>query len=242
MKRALIVMAKEPIPGQTKTRLSPPLKQADAAELYHCFVLDTLDLMTRVGGVEPIIAYSPRTAESFFRGIAPPGFSLLPQVGSNLGQRLDHVLTRCLQDGYGQAVVMNSDGPTLPVRHLRRAFQDLDDPEVDVVIGPSDDGGYYLLGLKRPCPELFEVAMSTPRVLQDTLELARRLGLRARSLDTWYDVDNQVDLDRLASELSQSERPVASMTRRFLCRLAASARSGSEDSRPCRRDRLLNEP
>jgi rSAM/selenodomain-associated transferase 1 len=155
-----MVMAREPVAGRTKTRLSPPLSGQEAADLYRCFLRDTLAVMQRVESAQPIIAYLPDGAEEFFRHFAPPGFDFFPQAGADLGERLDNALTYCLENGYRQAVAMDSDSPTLPVAYLRRAFQELDDPDVDVVLGPCDDGGYYLIGLKSPCPPLFrEIAM-----------------------------------------------------------------------------------
>lgn len=215
-KRALIVVAKRPQAGQTKTRLCPPLSLQEAAELYACFMADTLALMRRVDSVEPIIAYAPRSAEAYFRELVTPDFQLLPQVGKSLGQRLNQVLNRCLSMGYHQVAVMNSDSPTIPPGYLRQAFTLLDRESVDVVLGPTDDGGYYLIGLKRPCPMLFDVTMSTPTVLQETLDLARAEGLRAECLQVWYDVDTVHDLQRLEAELAGLPEHVAAATRRFL--------------------------
>ena len=214
---ALIVVAKEPVAGKTKTRLSPSLRSQEATELYGCFLLDTLELVHRVEGVQPIIAYLPRSAEPFFRAIAPPGFDLVPQEGADLGERLDNVLRQCLQSGYRQAVVIGSDSPTLPLIHLAQAFRELEDPEVDVVLGPSDDGGYYLIGLKSPCSPLFRgIVMSTSTVATETLERARGEGLRVACLPRWYDVDRPEDLARLIEELrSQPDHP-ARHTRAFL--------------------------
>jgi rSAM/selenodomain-associated transferase 1 len=216
MKRALIVVAKEPSPGTTKTRLVPPLTPEEAAELYRCLLSDTLELMGRVDGAQPVLAYTPAQAEPFFRGFVPHGFQLIAQRGPTLGQRLDNVLRAHLEQGYVQAVVMDSDSPTLPPAYLQQAFQQLDQPEVDVVLGPTEDGGYYLIGLKRPCSALFEVAMSTPTVLQETLELARRQGLRVACLPAWYDVDNAEDLQRLRRELAAQPNDIAPSTRRLL--------------------------
>jgi rSAM/selenodomain-associated transferase 1 len=222
VKRALIVVAKQPIPGQTKTRLSPPLDPDQAAELYRCLLLDTLDLMKRVDGIQPVVAYAPPTAEGYFRRITANEFVLVPQVGKTLGQRLDNVLARCLQMGYEQVAVMNSDGPTLPVGHLQQAFELLDKPNIDVVLGPSDDGGYYLIGVKRPCPALFEVVMSTSTVLEETLARAHEQDLCAECLPPWYDVDTPQDLQRLTDELLSLPRHVAVMTRDMLVRLMES--------------------
>ena len=102
---------------QTKTRLSPPLSGEQAAALYHRFLLDTLELMRQVEIAQPILAYTPDEAEPFFRSLAPDGFEFVPQVGPDLGERLHNVLSHCLQNGYHQAVVMDSDSPTLPVEH-----------------------------------------------------------------------------------------------------------------------------
>jgi rSAM/selenodomain-associated transferase 1 len=210
-------MAKEPQAGKTKTRLSPPLSGQEAAELYRCLLLDTLELMHRVKSAQHVIAYSPYGAESFFQRLAPPGFDFTPQVGADLGALLDNVTTHYLQNGYRQVVVVDSDSPTLPEAYLNRAFRELDDPSVDVVLGPADDGGYYLVGLKVPCPALFlDVSMSTATVIEETLERAREQGLQVAFLAPWYDVDTCEDLDRLIEELATSSGPMASHTRTFL--------------------------
>jgi rSAM/selenodomain-associated transferase 1 len=215
--RALIVVAKEPQAGSTKTRLCPPLSGPEAAELYRCFLLDTLELMRRVASAQPIIAYLPLEAEPFFRSLAPAGFDLVPQVGPDLGERLDHVLTQCLQSGYRQAVVMDSDSPTLPLAYLERAFRHLDDPTVDVVLGPCRDGGYYLIGLKAPCSALFRgIAMSTSTVAAETIERAQGQGLRVASLSPWRDVDTYGDLERFVEELTALPDHQARHTRALL--------------------------
>jgi rSAM/selenodomain-associated transferase 1 len=212
-----MVVAKEPSVGRTKTRLSPPLRSQQATDLYRCLLLDTLELMRRVKGVQPIVAYLPPEAGPFFRRFVPPGFDFVPQVGADLGERLDNVLTYCLQGGYHQAVVMDSDSPTLPVAYLRQAFRELGDPNVDVVLGPCDDGGYYLIGLKSPCSALFRgIVMSTSTVVTETLARAQEQGLRAARLPRWYDVDTYEDLERLTEELLSQPDHLAQHTRTFL--------------------------
>ena len=216
MNRALIVVAKEPQAGKTKTRLSPPLSGRQAAELYRCFLLDTLELMLRVGIAQPILAYTPDEAEPFFRDLLA-GFEFTPQVGADLGERLDHALTHCLEDGYSQALVMDSDSPTLPLDILEQAFRELEDPDVDVVLGPCEDGGYYLIGIKAPCPALFQgIAWSTSTVTVETLQRAEEQGLRVVRLPEWYDVDVYEDLQRLAKELRALPDDLAQHTRAFL--------------------------
>ncbi len=214
-RRALIVMAKAPEPGVTKTRLVPRLTPDAAAELYECFLLDALDLARSLPGVTPFVAVSPLDGGPYFRRLAPDVARVL-QVGATLGERLDHVLTECLASGYDHVAAMGSDVPTLPRSHLADAFDRLADDGTDVVIGPSDDGGYHFIGWKRPYPALVrKVEMSTPRVVTDTLALATALGIRVQLVDSWYDVDLPADLDRLTAEL-RSGTAAAGHTRAFL--------------------------
>lgn len=233
---ALLVVAKRPAHGRTKTRLSPPLSAEEAAALYECFLRDTLDLMRQVPGVQRGVVYLPPEAGAYFAGLAP-GFEYIPQEGADLGARLENALTFYLSQGYQRVTIMNSDGPTLPPAFLVRAF-DVLAGEADVVLGPCDDGGYYLVGLKRPAPRLLrKVRMSTGRVLTDTLALAAEEGLRVELLPTWYDVDDVASLKRLVAELAGAPPGIAGHTRAFLGRhpnlFALSKASG--ESEPCGR-------
>jgi len=215
MHRSLLVVAKRPAAGQTKTRLCPPLAAAAAAALYECFLRDTLDIMRSVPGVARGIVYLPEAATDYFQALAPD-MALTVQRGADLGARLDYLLNEALAGGVDQAVVMDSDSPTLPAAYVAEAFARLDG-DADVVLGPCDDGGYYLIGLKRPQPRLFrEVQMSTPFVVRDTLALADALGMRVALLPTWYDVDTAAELERLRAELAGSRDGAARHTRAFL--------------------------
>jgi len=211
----LLVVAKQPAPGQTKTRLCPPLTHDQAAELYDCFLRDTLSIMRAVSDVHCVVGYLPEDAKAYFRQLAPD-MELVPQHGASLGERLDHLLTEALLRGSKRAVIMDSDSPTLPATYLRQAFDNLAD--ADVVLGPTRDGGYYLIGMKQPQPQLLrKVQMSTPHVLSDTLMLAEASGLTVSLLPTWYDVDTVeglCQLDREIATLSVNGRAVA--TRRWL--------------------------
>ena len=214
---ALIVIAKRPAAGHTKTRLTPPLTPAQAAELYECFLRDTLDIARAVPDVTRLIYYAPPEAAPYFADLAPD-FLLTPQAGLHLGERLDHVLTRCLRAGFQRVVVMDSDSPTLPPAYVAQAFQVLADH--DVVLGPCDDGGYYLIGLTQPQPRLLrEVHMSQPYVLRDTLALAAQAGLRVALLPAWYDVDTVQALAQLQMELAE-DSAAAPHTRARLLALA----------------------
>lgn len=211
----LLVVAKQPTPGQTKTRLCPPLHPIQAANLYDCFLRDTLDTMRKVSGVHRVIGFLPEDAQVYFNLLAPD-MGLVCQRGNSLGERLDNLLTDALAGGSQRVVVIDSDSPTLPVNYISLAFERLAD--VDVVLGPTRDGGYYLIGLKKPQPHLLrQVQMSTPHVLSDTLALANATRLTISLLPTWYDVDTIADLYHLDREIAgMSANGTAPATRRWL--------------------------
>ncbi len=217
---ALLVMAKKPEPGKTKSRLTPPLSAETAAGLYTSFLRDALELAQAVPGVTPMIAFSPPEEELFFQQFAP-GFLRIPQRGETLGERLDYVLTQGLKNGYTPVAAMNSDSPTLPAAYLAQAFERLAAEDTDVVIGPCDDGGYYLIGWKRPHAGLVRgVRMSTDRVLRDTLAIAAAENLRVSLLPPWYDIDDEEDLQKLQTDLARPIR-FGRHTRAFLERTAS---------------------
>lgn len=208
------MIARHPTPGGAKTRLCPPLTGEQASALYEAFLEDSLETCRRVPGVARIVLYSPRQASPYFQAIAP-GFELLPQRGGRLGDRLDNALTHCFARGFQKVAVLASDSPTLPPRHVERALELLD--RANVVLGPSEDGGYYLIATSRPVPALLrEVKMSTPTVLQDTLSIAQREGLRVALLPIWYDVDTPQDLEKLQRELANGKGNTAPHTRACL--------------------------
>ncbi len=210
---ALIVVAKRPAPGKTKTRLCPPLTPELASALYESFLFDTLDQMRQVTNSHRVIAYLDE--QDYFQRLAPD-FELIPQEGHDLGERLDRALTCYLSRGYERVVIMDSDSPTLPPHYLSRAFDVLADG-ADVVLGPCDDGGYYLIGIKSPTPRLLrEVHMSTPTVAAETIALAKEEGLNLISLPVWYDVDDAASLSRLRQEVETLHPSVAVHTRQFL--------------------------
>jgi uncharacterized protein len=214
MPNALVVMAKRPLPGHTKTRLCPPLTPEAACDLYEGFLRDTLDLMRGTPDVVRIIAYLPDTDQDYFSALAPD-FELIRQRGDSLGERLDAITTQCLANGFDQVVVMDSDSPTLPPHIASYAFESL--KNTDVVLGPCDDGGYYLIGLKQRAPHLLrDMPMSTPTVLVDTIRVAKRANLGVSLLPTWYDVDTAAELEQLHIELQSLPPKRAAHTRQVL--------------------------
>jgi len=124
----------------------------------------------------------------------------MPQSSGDLGSRMSKVFKDLFAWGYESAVIIGADSPTLPLSHLRAAFAALE--RNPVVLGPSLDGGYYLIGLRAPQPELFKgIAWSTNQVLSQTIERVNQLGLQVQCLEPWYDVDTVDALNFLVSHL-----------------------------------------
>lgn len=213
---AVAIMAKAPQAGEVKTRLCPPLSLADAAELYRRFLLDKIEQVTTLKAASLAIAYTPAEAKAFFEEVAP-GFVLVQQRGADLGDRLANSLGELLDRGHGGAVAIDSDTPTLPVGFLQQAVDLVTTPDIDLVLGPTQDGGYYLIGLRAMHRELFEaMAWSTSAVLSETIRRADAKGLRVACLPPWYDIDTPEDLGRLRAELAVQGGDAPRHTRTFL--------------------------
>lgn len=206
---ALAVMAKAPLPGRVKTRLQPPLTAEQAAALNSHFLRDTvanLEAAARQSGAARwVISYTPQGAEAAFLDILPAGALLLPQREGDFGERLLGTATDLLACGFGAVCLIDSDSPTVPTGEFARAADLLLAPGSRSVLGPSTDGGYYLIGLQRPEPNLFaRIRWSTEHVAAETQERAREIELPMELLRTWYDVDDAASLARLREELSGS--------------------------------------
>lgn len=198
-------MVKQPVAGGVKTRLCPPLTPEQAAELYRCFLLDKMAQVRRLPAAAACLAYTPREAEGFFRDLADQTFSLIQQEGTDLGERLDRLSERLLAAGHPGVVIIDSDTPSLPDDFLAEAVACLDNGGMDAVLGPAEDGGYYLVGLRCPAPTLFQgVAWSTEAVLRQTLAKAAAAGLTVHLLPPWFDVDTGKDLERLRNTLGEN--------------------------------------
>ena len=224
---ALAVMTKAPQAGRVKTRLTPPLSAEEAATLNVCFLRDTAAAISRTterGRAMGIGVYTPHGAEMAYRGIFPDEFILVPQRGDGFGERLTAATDDLLQLGFDSVCLIDSDSPTVPDAAFAQAVEFLSQPNDCVVLGPSDDGGYYLVGLKKTHHRLFQqIDWSTDRVLEQTIEAAREINLPVHLLPTWYDVDDRVTLSRLCQELFGSNganrNSSAPATRSFLSEL-----------------------
>jgi rSAM/selenodomain-associated transferase 1 len=214
---AVAIMAKAPQPGQVKTRLCPPLSHRRAAQLYQCFLCDKIAQVNALPRVTPAVSYSPPESQSWFKDLTPPHFMLLPQYGDDLGARLLSTFEQLFQAGYTEVLVIDSDTPTLPTAHLEQALSLFAAPQNDVVLGPTEDGGYYLIGLRRLHHELFErMPWSTPQVFRETRRRSAQCGLTVACTESWYDVDTPEDLARLMRSIDQIQDGLAGQTRRFL--------------------------
>ncbi len=211
---AIAVMAKAPRPGHVKTRLQSVLAPEEAARLGAAFLQDITENLRRAAQdapIAPFVAYAPLGEEARFEGLLAPGTELILADGAGgdapgvegFGRVLLHATRALLEQGYGAACVLNADGPTLPTACLVQAARRLLAPGMRAVLGPAEDGGYWLLGLQTPEPRLYaRIAWSTDQACVQTQARAAEAALPLELLDTWYDVDDRAGLQRLAAELS----------------------------------------
>ena len=201
MSPALIVFAKVPEPGKVKTRLTPPLAPEEAAALYDAFLRDALDryaaLSAAPGG--PAVRLYLGAAERAPADLVPAGVDVFRQRGRGLGERMLRALVETLAAGHPSAVLIGTDHPTLPDAYVSLALDALAEP-LTAVLGPSDDGGYYLLGLNEVVPDLFDMAYSHASVFEDTLARVAEAQLSPVVLPAHYDVDDADTLGRLVEE------------------------------------------
>jgi len=213
----VVVMAKRPVPGEAKTRLCPPLTPLEAAGLYEALLKDTMELVSGLRGVRTAIAVSPRSAVDEMRRMAPRGARMLAVEGADIGECLRGATEQLFAEGFTRVVAVNSDGPTLPAEYIERAVEML--THSDLVLGPAEDGGYYLIGMRQQQPGLFtDIEWSSSRVAVQTLERAAAAGLTVAQLPSWYDVDTPAELERLRKELAAQPPGIAPRTRAFLNR------------------------
>jgi uncharacterized protein len=213
MKRSVIVIGKAPEAGRAKTRLSPPLTAEEAAALYAAFLVDCVDLAFQLQWERVSVIYPPtQGSRATLAALLPEGTRLIPQPGRGLQAALSGAFEREVSGGFDRVVLIGSDNPTLPKAIIEEACTRLADH--DVVIGPSRDGGYYLMAMSRMHARLFErITWSTDVVYAETLQRASELGLRVFALATWYDVDTVDALQQLVADLERLPAEIAPQTR-----------------------------
>jgi rSAM/selenodomain-associated transferase 1 len=224
---ALAVMTKAPQAGQVKTRLVPPLTPDEAAELNKCFLRDTtaaISSVTADNDASGIAIYTPIGTESTYDDLLQGDFSLLPQRGVGFGERLYFAAEDLFRCGFDSVCLIDSDSPTVPAKSFLNAIEILKPNGDRIVLGPCDDGGYYLIGLKKSHRELFEqIDWSTERVFDQTTRRAREIGLEVKLLPSGYDIDDAASLRRLCNEVLRDNvrSDIAPYTRGFLASLIA---------------------
>ena len=233
---AIAVMAKAPRPGACKTRLIPPLTPEQAADLHAAFLGDVTANLVQAGrqaDITPYVAYAPAGTESLFGSILASGTGLvladghgdMPHGVEGFGRCLLHAVRALLAAGHSSVCVLNADSPNLPTAALVQAARLLAEPGDRAVLGAAEDGGYYLLGLKRPHAAPFsQIAWSTDAVADQTRARCREAGLPLDELPPWYDVDDAVSLRRLLDDMNAGQGYAAPATRAYLDRAGVRAK------------------
>lgn len=223
MKEALVLLAKAPLTGEVKTRLQGALSAEEAKALYVNFLNDTFALMEDVRAerdeLQLVLCYTPEGAEEAFEDVEREGSLMLPQRGADLGERLQHCFAELFALGFASVVAIGADSPTLPGENVYDAFEALVEEDA-VVLGPTDDGGYYLIGMRQMYNGLFQgIPWSSAEVLNTTIKRAEAAEVDVLLLPEWYDVDTPAALARLQEEVRENKN-AARFTRRFLKNLA----------------------
>lgn len=206
MNPAIIVMAKIPQIGTVKTRLRPFLSAENCAELAGCFLQDALSSAAQISE-NIIFAFSPAELKTEAEAIFAANVKLIEQNGFDLGERLFNAFLDAENLGFSPLIAIGTDSPTLPPSVLQSAIKSFYNLENDLILGATDDGGYYLIGLRKPVKEIFaDISWSSAKVFQETVEKANLLGMKSLTeLPVWYDVDLPDDLMRLNDEVSKDE-------------------------------------
>jgi rSAM/selenodomain-associated transferase 1 len=220
-------MAKAPREGEVKTRLLGALSPEEARRLYVAFLSDTFALMEDLRDereeLSLALCYTPEGEEEAFEEVEREGSLMIPQRGENLGDRLANCFADLFELGFESVIVIGADSPTLPAPYVFDAFECFETDD-DVVIGPTEDGGYYLVGMRKLHKRIFEdIPWGAGGALDATIERAREAELNLVLLPEWRDVDTPEDFERLKRDL-EGNRDFANFTRRFLKELAKSRR------------------
>lgn len=199
MKNALILFTRVPVPGETKTRLMPFLTGEECAGLHAAFLKDTYEKASAVGA-DVLVFYTPEDREESLKGLLGDSARYLPQYGEDLGVRMKYAIGIALRLGYGKCVLIGSDCPQIHTETLTAAFENLD--EKDIVIHPTVDGGYYLIGMKKEYESIWNIERyGTNTVIYDTLEHMKNEHLKTAVGQMYYDIDEEADLRKLYMDI-----------------------------------------
>jgi len=196
---AVILFARDPVLGHVKTRLSSSFDDETILRLYTCFVEDSLEKIRQVDNADCFVGISPSNLSGFFNGIEDSDTRLFIQQGKDLGDKMRQAFVDRFSDGYKKVVIIGSDSPSLPVSYINQALNS----DKDLMLGPSTDGGYYLIAMTGKVSEVFDgIAWGTEQVLDETLNRVKKAGVSLELLPVWYDVDLPQDLKFLKTHLN----------------------------------------
>ena len=217
---ALAVMAKAPVTGEVKTRLLPAVTAEEAAELSQALLVDQLKHLQEFDAADFYLAFAPDDARLLMENLAPPCFRLFPQEGADLGARMEAAFKRLFDIGHRNIVLIGGDLPPLPLRYFAEAYAFLATSNQRVVLGPSRDGGYYLVGCNQPTPQIFQgMRWSHSAVLAQTQDKLASLKIDYHLLPTWFDIDTPADLRYLRFACDSSLEKVLANTLPLLRRV-----------------------
>lgn len=216
------VFAKYWEPGTVKTRLAQDIGNELAADLYRQFILSTLNRVSGIASRQTLVITPPERAKHFLE-VALDDWTIESQLDGDLGARITGYFQLAFDHHFKRVVLIGSDSPTVPHQFIEEAFDRLH--SFDCVIGPANDGGYYLIGLSgfhSAHTELFEsIQWSTQHVFNQTMKKAEQLKLSVHTLATWYDVDTIEDLTRVVSDLNRQPHETLTEAEKEICLLAA---------------------
>ncbi len=214
---ALAVMAKAPVAGQVKTRLRPAFTAEAAAELARALLVDQLRHLEKLRATECYLAFAPDKGHRLMEDLAPPCFRLFSQQGDDLGSRMEGIFSRLFDMGHKHIVLIGGDLPPVPLGYFAEAYDFLESGKKRVVLGPSHDGGYYLVGCNQATPEIFRgMSWSHDDVLAQTRDKLMAMKVDHHLLPVWFDIDTPDDLDYFRSRLDASLRKTMPNTLKLL--------------------------
>jgi rSAM/selenodomain-associated transferase 1 len=217
---ALILMSRIPIPGETKTRLMKVLSGEECAQIHRCFLMDIFDALEKIkGATDVFLTYTPEDSLGIIKGLVPEWVSSFPQKGGNLGDRMRNSIETLLNRGYKKVILIGSDIPDISAKDIDNAFTALD--VQDVVLGPTFDGGYYLIGMKKTHTELFNdnLKWGHKSVFEATVDIANKCSLKVGLASKYRDIDDEKDLLNFIErfvEISCDEKSSATNTIMFI--------------------------
>lgn len=216
MSRGLIIFAREPVPGKVKTRLAQSIGDRAAAGIYSAMLSDTVHKAALLDNVRIMIFWATENGDvPEFSNL--PGVETFVQSGEDLGKRMDNAFNAAFSHGVSRCCIIGSDSPDLPIEFLSQAFDSLDESDTDIVYGPAEDGGYYLLGMKQLWSPLFKnMQWSSPAVMVETVKLINKLGLKSHRLPQWHDIDTYDDLLKISASCETDAPLTHKSLRHFL--------------------------